>query len=326
MGTTDLDAYANRVDSQIDQDNLLGRLVWYSLSEMRVPHADFLKMLEEAGIGATPPRKPSDADVFRRVCSNVKRQRIPTKDPDVFENYRMVEFKDSYTITRRVVRERVNNAGRKLGFVEVLDITFNRDTSDLVFKLLVPPRVAGAVVKEIETEVTDTYYEWRGCLNAQAIREWMRNHLMGIGATMVRPGGGVYFVREAHLPVVEGYEAIGDVLNDMRTEIDHGRVEFHSLPLIDDRKQREMVQRAYEAETVDAVDRLLVEITKLSKSGKDISSDRYTALLDEYQSLMARTTDYEDLLQEKLDSTSKRLEIFSASLLNLRKQVKVDAP
>lgn len=321
---TELDAYASRVDGQVDPTNLLGRLVWYSLPEMRVPHDNLATMLDEAGIKAAPPRTPSDADVFRRVCSGVKRLRCSTADPDVFENYRMTEFKDTDTITRRVVRERVNTAGRKLGFKEVMDISFVRSTGDLVIRPIEPMR-PNSVASGIQDEVIDNYYEWRGCFNAQAIREWMRGLLMSFGGTMVRPGGGVYFLQERHLPTVEGLEAIGDVLSDM-TVADGSRVEFHSLPLIDDRKQREMVQRAFEAETVDAIDALLVEINALTGSGKKISQDRFTGLMAQFQELTSKTKDYEGLLEDKLATTGHRLQIFSACLLTLRKQVKGDAP
>ena len=101
-----------------------------------------------------------------------------------------------------------------------------------------------------------------------------------------------------------------------------GVVEFHSLPLIDDRKQREMVQRAIEAETVDAIDKYLVELTDLAKSGRPITPEKYAIMMSEFQTLVARTEDYETLLEDKLSTTGRRLTIFKRSLLNVRKNVK----
>lgn len=319
MTNSILDSYATRIEAQIDPENLLGRLFWYAMSEMRVPHADFVGMLTDVGITTGHPLEPKDADVFRRECSKVKRVKVATNDDDVFENYRMVEFRDDHTITRRVVRERVNNAGRKLGFTELFDVVFDRDTADLVFKSLKDFRFRNnSTPADIRDEILDQYYMWRGCLNAYAIREWIRNFIMHLGATMVRPGGGVYFLREAHETSIENLETIGVELS----EYSQGKVEFHSLPLIDDTKQREMVQRAFEAETVDAIDELIGEITDLSRAKKKITSDRYAGLVDKFQDLTSRTQEYEELLEQKLASTSTRLDIFQRSLLNLRKQIK----
>jgi hypothetical protein len=319
---TILDMYSRRVDSSVESDNLLGRLFWYTLSEMRVPHDQFTQLLTDAGITSSHPLDPKDANVFKRVCSSVKRLKIPTNNPDIFENYRMVEFRDNDSTTRRVVRERVNNAGRKLGFTELFDIVFDNATADLVFK-----PVKGFNFREntvpsgIRDQVIDDFYDQRGCLNAYHIREWMRGYILRLGSTMVRPGGGVYFLREAHRGTIEALETIGEQLVEYVVE-PSGKVEFHSLPLIDDTKQREMVQRAFEAETIDAIDDLLAEVSTITKGKKLITSDRYAGLLDRFQDLNGRTKEYEDLLEQKLASTSTRLSIFQQSLLALRKQVK----
>lgn len=317
-----LDEYTTRVEAKVDSDNLLGRLFWYSLSEMRVPHKQFVKLLNDAGITAGHPLAPKDADVFKRVCSSVKRLKVTTDNDDIFENYRMTQFRDDTTITRRVVRERVNNAGRKLGYTELFDIVFDRETSDLVFKCLNDFKFRpNTTPTSIRDEVIDEYYDWQGCLNAYAVREWMRRYVMGLGSTMVRPGGGVYFVREAHRPAIESMEKIGAGLSTMTTD-QSGTIDFHSLPLIDDMKQREMIQKAFEAETVDAVDALITEITDLSRSDRKITSDRYAEFVGKYQELTKNTVEYEELLEQKLASTGKRLEIFQASLLNLRRSIK----
>lgn len=323
---TVLDEYGQRVDSNVDSENLLGRLFWYSMSETRVPHADFVKMLTDNNIVYTPPNEPKDVDVYRRVCSNVKRRKVPTADPDVFENFNLVEFKDDETVTRRVVRERVNTAGKKIGFTELFDVVFDRDSGDVVIK-----GVNGFKFRDnttpaaIRDEIIDQYYLWRGCLNTYTIREWVRRIIMKMGATMVRPGGGVYFVREAHVPQVDAFEALADDMVDYLLSDHDGSLEFHSLPLIDDRKQREMVQRAFEAESVDAIDSLLTEISAISKSDRKITKDRYADMLGKYQDLVGKTQEYEELLEQKLASTTSRLDIFQRSLLGIRTKVKVDA-
>ncbi len=315
-----LDEQATRIAQTVETDNLLGKLIWYSMSEVRVPHKDAVDIMLDEGVTRVP-NAPRDADVFKRVASKIKRERIPTGDPNIHMSYRMVQFRDDDYITRRVVRETIDNAGRKLAVEERFDIVFDRTTADLAFKPI--DLNLGANDQSIQDEVTDEYYLWKGCLNAYALREWMRDKIMGLGATMVRPGGGVYFVQQIHADQVEALERIGSALEPYCVD-DSGRIEAHSLPLVDDRKQREMIQKAFEAETVDAIDEVLEEITKLSRSDRKITSDRYAGLVTKYQELTSKTTDYESLLEQKLASTGARLELFERSLKGLLGKVKAD--
>lgn len=327
MSTTGtLGQYADRVEASIDSDYYLGRLFWYAMPELRVPYKDFQAHLTAAGITSSPPHEPKDLDKFKSTCADVKRNRVPTNNSEVFENYKQVAFHDADTITRRIIRERVNNTGKRVGYTELFDVIFDRETSDLTFKGINGFRFrANTTPADIRDQIIDRYYMDRGCLNAYSIREWMRDLIMRLGATKVRPGGGVYFLREAHMKLIESLEILGEALGDYIV-VDGSRVEFHSLPLLDDEKQREMVQRAFEAETVDAIDALLSEVTELTKAGKVITKDRYAAFLDQFQSLTERTREYEDLLEEKLASTTTRLDIFQRSLFGLRKNVKQDTP
>lgn len=313
-----LEAQAARL-AKVESEGLLGQLLWYSMSEIRVPHADAVTIITNEGINNVPNR-PRDADVFKRIASKVTRTKVPTNDEDIFENYRWVEFKDDDEITRRLIRETVDNNGRKLSVDERLDVSFRRDTS----KISVTPIATdlSGYDYSLSDEVTSGFDNWKGCLNAYALREWMRAHIYGrCLATKVKPGGGVYFVQQAFVGNVEALERIAEALQPYLVE-KHGEVEFHSLPLLDDTKQREMVQKYFEAETVDAVDAMMAEITKISKSTRKISTDKYAELLTQYQDLASKTKDYEDLLEQKLASTTTRLDLFERSLKGILGKVK----
>jgi hypothetical protein len=317
---TVLDEQAQRL-ANVDAENFLGQLLWYSMSEVRVPHQDAVNLMNAEGIVGVP-LAPKDADVFKRITSKVKRDKIPTHDPDVFYNYRMVEFRDDESITRRVVRERIDSAGKKLSVQERFDIDFNRATSQIEFKDIANGLVYNSADDvSIRDEVQSEYDMWRGCMNAYGLRQWMRGKILGLGATMVRPGGGIYFVHQTHVDQVEALERLGSKLEPYCVDT-NGKVEFHSLPLVDDRKQRDMIQKAFEAETVDAIDEIMAEIAKIAKSDRKITSDRYAGLVTQYKELTAKTTDYEELLEQKLASTSARLELFERSLRNILPKVK----
>lgn len=310
LASSELREYTE-VAERMGHDTWLGRIFFYSLSGVRILHRDVIQNLAAAGILTNLPHEPTDVDVFKRVATKVKRTKVPVAgSPELHQNWIAREFRDDATVTRRIVRELVDNKGRKLKFDEVVDIIFDRKTGDLGANFLRTDPVAEQMVDEVR----NAYAAWRGSLNSWACREWIRQYVVNLGSVRVRPSGGLYFLKEAHAGKLDALQQFVDSLP--------GSCEFHSLPLLDDRRQREFVQRAFEAESTGAVDELLVEMGEIMSSDKQISEDKFHRYVDQYTELSERTHEYANLLEEKLDATGARLSIFQKTLLQLRLSVK----
>jgi hypothetical protein len=298
---------------------LLGWLCWYSVPEnLSIDHEEVFKTLVKAGLGGHVPRRPQDAEVFRRVSTAAARKKVPTKDPQVFENY-LVRDMPSDNITRRIVCESVDANNKKLGYREVAELSFDRATSKVQCIHLGSGAGSGKEVRvrdEICKQIRTEYEAQRGCLNGYAIRMLILKVLKdGCNATNVRyPSGGVYFVGEDYAESLTALDKLGDALAPLGAII-------HSLPLIDDKRQREMLKRAFEAESVDAIDSLLAEITDLKKSGKKITMDRYAAYVTQLNDLGAKTKEYTELLEGGLTTTQSRISIFKKAVIGLKGQV-----
>lgn len=327
-------AHVNKQDHSL----YLGRLVWYSIGELCVDHAAVVQELIKAGLGSILPPPPRDHDVFRRVTTHATLKKVQTGKDGVFENYliREVAGRGDDVITRRVVCEIVNRVDKQLNYkAELLDIEFERDNGTLSFKWLSPsmehtllpdgtvnPRSGSAEDKRrIETCLNITNYikreyaNWKGKLGAYAVREYIRRTLYyRFGATMVREGGGVYFVPEARAHQVAALETFTNNVSPA--------AKFHSLPLLDDQKQRNMVKEAFQAETVDEIDKLMAEIREIHAAGTKLSSDRYTKILDRYRELTSKTKEYGSVLEQNVDEVNTRLSLFQAAVLQLTTQVR----
>lgn len=291
---------------QADERMLLGYLTWYSVSDVKVAHGEVVRALVAAGIDTSLPLPPKDADIFRRVCTKSERKRVATADEGVFENYLVRDLNsDNDNVYRRVVMERVDSKGRRLGYEQLYDITFDKQSAKISERRLGPQNL---VAEEIVNAAKQGFASERGTLNSYAVREWIRHFILSLSATQVRPGGGVYFVAEDKHDRVLALEAFCNTVSG---------VEFHYLPLIDDTKQREMLQRAFESEASDEIDRMLGEISDIKAAGKKITQSRYEDFLRRYHSLTEKATDYGDLLEEKLGTTHSRLEIFMRSMMEL---------
>lgn len=290
----------------------LGRLVWYSVSDVKVPHADLGTALIKTGLNAYLPRVPLDADVFRRCSTAAQRRKIATQTPGIFHNFLVRELGyDDAKVYRRIVQEEVDQGGKRLNYSEVMKLDFDRATSTIESTPLngVDPEV-DAMVAEIKRE----FSTWKGCLNSFAVRELIRRIVLSLNGTLVRPGGGVYFVDENQAPTVDKLEELASYLP--------GSTHVHSLPLVDDKKQREMVRQAFEAEASDEIDAMLQEISDIKAKGTKITSDRYAQFATRFQGLQTKAKEYSGLLEASLTTTHSRLTVFQTSMVSLMGQVK----
>ena len=259
----------------------------------------------------TIPTPPRAADVFKRACTAAQRNRIPTGDANRFINLlcRRVGH-DGDNIWRRLVAEEVDNDGHTLSYQEVYEFRFHRPTSQIITTVLATP-TAEAVQAARQVE---TYFDANArTLTAYTIREWVRGTLRGLSATVLRDG--VYFVRQEH---AERLQALDEVVNGL-----DGDSLFHSLPLVDDRRQREMLRAAFEDESVGEIDRLIGEIREICiDDDRQITSDRFVDFKMQFDRIRERVLEYSELLDVAMEQTGSRLEIMELQMTELLYRVR----
>lgn len=303
-----------------DPGLVLGQLCWYSIPEMHVDHSTVVQQMQTSGLDqlALPP-VPRSADVFKRACTASQKRRVHTNFHNVFHNFRCVEVgKDGDRIWRKIVLERVDTDDRSLGYTELAELTFDRATATITHtypcghthqcddRSFAQPRI---------DEIYQYYKEWNNALTSYAIRELIRNLLNALHATVVRPSGGVYFVREDDAPLLFALE---NMINNLP-----GGCSLHTLPLLNDMKQRAMLKKAFEDESIEEIDRILGEMGEIIKSGNKITSARYADYADQYNTLSKKVGEYSALLDDAVSETASRLEIMQTTIVHLMDTVKL---
>lgn len=289
----------------------LGRLAWFAVLDANVPHATVAASLNAAGLSEFTPPPPCDDDVFRRVWRNGQRRQVDTARDGVKENLLVREVaRAGGKIMKKLVVETVNSKGEKLSFRQVADVRFDTDTPDDVLVTWHHEHVATAT---LAAELAADYERLRGHVNGNAVRAIIRSVLDSGLAISVRPGGGVYFVAEERSAGIEALEAAINPLPGCS---------LHSLPLIDDRRQREMLRAAYEAETIGEIDRTIDELIDLANADQPISPAKFTSLNERRQQLVDKTNEYSALLGNALQTTATRLDIYGREMSRLLGKVK----
>lgn len=301
-----LTEYADRLRGG-DRSVFLGELVWFSVGEAAsIRHDLLLAELTALKLDSYCPRMPRDDDVFRRTCSQHQRKRVPTALDGVFENYLIRDVKrGAGQVVKHIVVEQVDGANKRLDYTPAISLTFDSKTGQIAVDVLSATpddqvmNVAELILQDFERE--------KGMVNSYGIRDLFRGILATTGATSVRPGGGVYFVMQAKVEFVDALETLAEKMH---------YVEVTSVPLVDDRKQREMVRKAFEAETVGDIDKMLAEIDEIM-AGPEITSDRFMAMSTRMRETRGLTQEYAELLDEELGNADFRLKVLEAKMRQL---------
>lgn len=307
-------AKARLADTQI----VLGSLVYYTVEALSISHDELVAHLERLGLDDSKPPKPNDADVFRRVSSAAARKRVSTGRSDSHQNFLIRELnRAGGNVNRRIVCETVDLKGRKLDYQELVQLDFNGITGNLTTQRMTEC-VKGddecETAVAIATEIQEHYKASRGCLDSYGVRELIRKTLLSLNATCVKPGsGGLYFAMADRIDKIMALEELADAVDG---------VSVHSLPLLDDTKQRAMLRRAVEVESIEEIDRTVGELGDLVQAGTEISHARFAELQRRYSAIVDKTKEYASLLEESSATTEIRLNIFGRKMAQILGQVK----
>lgn len=316
---TNLDSYTAGVAAT--HTPILGNVLWYHVTGVLIPHADMVSAFEGSPLEGELPPKPRDGDCFKRLCSKAERRKVETDDPNILKNVliRQVSTPVEDLIIRRIVVEEVTPSNRRIDFRQVLDVQFDRRTSYISVRPVTDSQgltINDPIAIDVARQIQNQFAVEKGCLNSYAIREWIRHRIAALGATIVRPGGGVYFTAADHEDTVKKLEAFVESLP--------GGSSFHYLPLIDTDKQREMLKAAFESESVGEIDALIAEIGDiLGDPDKKITQDAFVKLAERHQFLMNKVDDYSGLLKTNLDEVDVRLAMFKKGMDRLAPRIKV---
>ncbi len=299
----------------IDSNLYLGKLCWYSVPEhVTSDHSFLTTKMSEYKVNNTPPPAPRGVDVFKRACTAAQHEATENilDTPTKVRYMILPSGHDSEAVWRTLVKEALDSSNHVFFYENIAQIRYIRATEEIQLTDFLNEDHTHSLFHEVRS-----YYDRNiNLLTAYAIREFIRKTLENnLHSTCVRPSGGVYFVQKEYF---DDLQALENVINDIPSAT------LHTLPLIDDSKQREMLRLAFEDESVGEIDRLLGDVAEILKSEGSITQNRFLSFANEYDLLRSKVAEYSDLLDMAMTSTASRLEIMSNSLFELLSKVKTN--
>lgn len=319
--TNPVQQISKELQSTYDSSMFLGRLCWYSVDDsVNITRDDFNQKIKDAGIefAELPPIRP--VDVFKRGCTDSQRKKYV---PDIQERIDLMLPDGCYLnhmfrrvgsekgqVWRVLVRETVDAQGKELGYEEVAKLVYDLKNSSFQTRWVVGSPLP--IEKDIIHAVSSYYAEWAFRATTYSIREFIRKNLeWHLHSIKVRPSGGVYFVQEQYSDTLMALEG---VINDVGAT-------FHSLPLPDNSKQREMVRAAFEEESVSDINAMMEEMTQVLKGDKSITPDAYVDFHERYNKMKTKVLEYSNILDEAMEKTASYLELARAQIGTLADRV-----
>lgn len=278
----------------ISEDMLLGHIAWYTITQPRLSRDDIFDLVTELGLDPViVPKPPRAGDAFKRACRYSERKGLTLEFTDNTVNFLIRSVaQNANEVERHLVLEIVDPEGRHLTYHDAAHMVLDRKKGSLNVSVKRIDDELDALTRETLKLFTAKLKESQEFIDAQVIRRMIRDQLTYMHAISVRSGGSVYFIPYKEHELTEALEQFAAHCGDGSA--------FHSLPLIDDKKQREMIQAAFESEVHDEATQVITELSNMIDTGKTITVNGLATYKNRFNQVKERLGEYQGLVDVEL--------------------------
>ena len=282
--------------SQGDKDHMLGKFLYFSLSNLLVEKEALAKLCEDTGIPYTGGKRLSVADAFRSATGDI-RERYPVTtmgETHIYLAYCRDNKHTADILSRELVKETLNQ--RTNQYEKLANISF--DNRDHVFRcdnLMMDPVVDVRGCCRRAEELFELYQQ---CANRKQIETICTSFLRSLDATKLSIAGHMYFVPKTYMEKVDIFEDFINLLGDLNRN--NTPLMVNSFYIIDDEKQRGKMTEEFYAAVKKEIAVYQERCDYLIQSGSQSPAvmDRWVLKV---RGLEEKKKHYEQVLQRELD-------------------------
>lgn len=282
--------------SQGDKEHMLGKFLYFSMSNLLVEKESLSKLCDETGILYTGGKRLSVADAFRSATGDI-RERYPVTtmgETHIYLAYCRDNKHTADILSRELVKETLNQ--RTNQYEKLANISL--DKRDHVFRcdnMMMDPVVD---VRECCRRAEALFELYQRCANRKQIETICTNFLRSLDATKLSIAGHMYFVPRTYMEKVDIFEDFINLLGGLNRN--NTPLMVNSFYIIDDEKQRgKMTEEFYAAVKKEiATYQERCDYLIQSKSQSPAVMDRWVLKV---RGLEEKKKHYEQILQRELD-------------------------
>jgi hypothetical protein len=304
-------------------DNILGNLVWFSVSDLEILRDDLVKLANNVGLSEKYiPAPIRSSDAFRRATSDIGG--VLCAGEDITEVLMMREvLSDEDHIVRHLIKEVRDKKNVRLSYEQIGVVEFERQGGSLKSLAL------SDEAKPALSKAKALYSRYRDYFVGDHIRKLIKTVLKDCQAVGVRPAGAVYFTPAVYEPTIKA-------LNSLVKTLPGNSVEMHYLPVVNADEQKLMLEEKLKGHVLSQVSQIgsalggNSEVLAVKKTLKSLASEFALTLkgqkvvskasannaIHQLQGLKSQVAEYEGLLETNLGEVRATIDV-------LRKQVRV---
>ena len=282
--------------SQGDKDHMLGKFLYFSLSNLLVEKDALSQLCEEMDIPYTGGKRLSVADAFRSATGDI-RERYPVttgKETHIYLAYCRDNKHTADILSRELVKETLNQKTNQ--YEKLANISFDkRDHAFRCDNLMMDDVVD---VRECCRRAEELFELYQRCANRKQIETICTNFLRGLDATKLSIAGHMYFVPRTYMDKVDIFEDFITLLGNLNRN--NTPLMVNSFYIIDDEKQRGKMTEEFYAAVKKEIATYQERCDYLIQSGSQSPAvmDRWVLKI---RGLEEKKKHYEQVLQRELD-------------------------
>lgn len=280
-----------------DKEHMLGKFLYFTLSNLLVEKEALSKLCEDVGIPYAGGSRLSVSDAFRSATGDVK-LRVPVTrmgETHIYLAYCRDNKRTSASVlSRELVKETLNQETNR--YEKLANISY--DKADGMFRSdnLAPDDVIDVLgcCKQAE-ELFELYQR---CANRKQVETICTNYLRSIEATKLSVTGHLYFIPRTYMGNVDMFEDFISLLSTLNRK--GTALVVNSFYIIDDAKQREKMTEEFYAAVKTEIARYQEKCDYFIKSGSQSPAvmDRWVLKV---RALEEKKRHYEAILRRELD-------------------------
>lgn len=220
--------------NNLDETQLLGKFVYYSLADVLVDKTEFENICDSMNFPYAG-RRISVVDAFKNATGRVTRSITQTSSgvQEIFRIYCRDNMRDGVIYSRELVRETVGlstNCYEKLA-----NVCYDRSKDQMYYNI--EQNDPTVDVAQLCDEMEQRFQVYRNCLGRSQIDTIVTHYLASLDALPISIYGKLYFVPRDHMHKVDLFEDFLEALN--RANRNDKPLIVNSFFVADDDKQRE---------------------------------------------------------------------------------------
>lgn len=289
-------------EASVSNIGTLGYIAWYSLPDPQITADDLAAKATASGVATKHlPGSPRPADAFKRAVRKIdllktRYYAIPNSENKLSMMVRPVVSAGD-ELEAHLVAETLDPQGKTLSHEDLVRFKFKVSDNRLNAEDIVDPMPNRDIVDEHVTKFIEMFITSKKHVEPQAIRNMFRQELWDMDALNVRSRGGIYFVPYSSKNQMVALETFASSIG----------ATFHTLPLPDTTKQKDMLVAAFEEDVHSQAYETMEALDKVLNSGGKMPPSVWARHKKRFDDLTNRASQYSDIVDSELEKAGTEL-------------------